>query len=152
MACRCHPARVHRVLVRCDEARALTRRRQEAAAILAGCTAGRMRVAEAKESQCPAEPELTFQRDRVRLAAERTSRLATRKEPEAEGTAGMDDRRNDGRGARMASEGGGHGSGPTATRLAQRTNSIEAIEVEWPNEEIKGEEIKEEIKGVRPAL
>ncbi|MCA9185519.1 MAG: hypothetical protein KDA99_07860, partial [Planctomycetales bacterium] len=29
---------------------------------------------------------------------------------EAEGTAGMDDRRNDGRGARMASEGGGHGS------------------------------------------
>lgn len=69
-----------------------------------------MDVAEANESPRPAEPELTFQRDGVRLAAERTSRLATRKELEAEGTAGMDDRRNDGRGARMASEGAGHGS------------------------------------------
>ena len=94
-----------------------------------------MDVAEAKESPRPAEPELTFQRDGVRLAAERTSRLATRKELEAEGTPVMDDRRNDGRGARMASEGGGHGSGPTATRLALRTNAIEAIEVEWPNDE-----------------
>ena len=107
-----------------------TRRRQEAAAILAGCTAGRMDVAEAKESPRPAEPEWTFQRDGMRLAAERMSRLATGKELEAEGTAGMDDRRNDGRGARMASEGAGHGSGPTPTRLAQRTNSIEAIDVE----------------------
>jgi hypothetical protein len=68
-----------------------------------------MDVAEGKESPRPAEPEWTFQRDGVRLAAERTSRLATRKELEAEGTAGMDDRRNDGRGARMASEGAGHG-------------------------------------------
>jgi hypothetical protein len=51
------------------------------------------------------------------------SRLATRKEPEAAGTAVMDDRRNDGRGARMASEGAGHGSGPMATRLAPRTNA-----------------------------
>lgn len=58
-----------------------------------------MCVAEAKEFPRPAEPELTFQRDDVRLAAERTSRLATWKELEAEGTAGMDDRRNDGRGA-----------------------------------------------------
>jgi hypothetical protein len=69
-----------------------------------------MDVAEANESQCPAEPELTFQRYGVRLAAERTSRLESQKELEAEGTAGMDDRRNDGRGARMASEGAGHGS------------------------------------------
>ena len=81
--------------------------RQDAAAILAGCTAGRTDAAEGKESPRPAEPELTFQRDGVRLAAERMSRLATRKELEAEGTAGMDDRRNDGRGARMASEGNG---------------------------------------------
>ena len=75
------------------------RRRQEAAGIFAGCTAGRTDVAEAKGSPRPAEPELTFQPDGVRLAAERMFRLATRKEPEAEGTAGMDDRRNDGRGA-----------------------------------------------------
>ena len=68
-----------------------------------------MDVAEAKEPPCPAEPELTFQRDGVRLAAERTSQLVTRKELEAEGTAGMEDRRNDGRGAWMASEGAGHG-------------------------------------------
>jgi hypothetical protein len=61
-----------------------------------------MDVAEANESPCPAEPELTFQRDGVQLAAWKTSRLATRKELEAEGTAGMDDRRNDGCGARMA--------------------------------------------------
>jgi hypothetical protein len=56
-------------------------RRQEAAAILAGCTAGRMDVAEAKSRRVgtrPAEPELTFQRDGVRLVAERTFRLATR--------------------------------------------------------------------------
>jgi hypothetical protein len=78
-------------------------RRQEAAGIFAGCTAGRMGVAEANESPRPAEPELALQRNGVWLAAERTSRLATRKEVEAEGTAGMDDRRNDGRGARMAS-------------------------------------------------
>ena len=49
-----------------------------------------MRVAEANESPRPAEPELMSQRDGVRLAAERTSRLATRKELEAEGTAVMD--------------------------------------------------------------
>jgi len=61
--------------------------------------------------------------------------LATRKEAEAEGTAVMDDRRNDGRGARMASEGGGHGSGPTATRLAPVNNLIETIEVELPKDE-----------------
>jgi len=48
---------------------------------------------------------LTFQRDGVRLATDRTSRLATRKEVEAEGTAGMDSPpENDGRGARMAFE------------------------------------------------
>jgi hypothetical protein len=47
----------------------------------------------------------------VRLAAERTFALAIRKELEAEGTAGMDDRRNDGRGAWMASEGAGHEGG-----------------------------------------
>ena len=82
-----------------EQWRALTRRGQEAAAILAGSTAGRMLVAEASESQRPAEPELTFQRDGVRLAAERTSRLATRKELEAEGTAGVDSPpENDGRG------------------------------------------------------
>ena len=69
-----------------------------------------MDVAEAKESPRPAEPELTFQRDGVRLGAERTSRLATGKELEAEGSPIMDDRANDGRGARMASEGAGHGS------------------------------------------
>ncbi|MEZ6100236.1 MAG: hypothetical protein R3E01_14805 [Pirellulaceae bacterium] len=74
---------------------------------MAGCTAGRMDVAAANESPRPAEPELTFQRDGVRLAAESTCRLATGKELEAEGTAGMDDRRNDGRGARLASEGRG---------------------------------------------
>jgi hypothetical protein len=68
-----------------------------------------MDVAEAKESPRPPELELPLQRIGVRLAAEKTSRLATRKEPEAAGTAGMDDRRNDGRGARMASEGAGHG-------------------------------------------
>jgi hypothetical protein len=39
----------------------------------------------------------------MRLAAEKPLPLATRKEPEAAGTAVMDDRRNDGRGARMAS-------------------------------------------------
>jgi hypothetical protein len=69
-----------------------------------------MAVAEAKESQRPAEPKLTFQRNGVRLAAESTSRLATGKELEAEGSPIMDDRANDGRGARMASEGAGHGS------------------------------------------
>ena len=72
--------------------------------------AGRMDVAEGKESQRPAELELTFQRVGVRLAAEKTSGLATRKELEAEGSPIMDDRANDGRGARMASEGAGHGS------------------------------------------
>jgi hypothetical protein len=82
----------------------LTQWRQEAVAILAGCTAGRIDVAEANESPRPAEPELTFQRNGVRLAAGRTSRLATRKELEAEGSPIMDDRANDGRGARMASE------------------------------------------------
>jgi hypothetical protein len=35
--------------------------------------------------------------------------VVPRKEAEAEGTAGMDDRRHDGRGAWMASEGAGHG-------------------------------------------
>lgn len=79
------------------------RRRHDAAAIFAGCTAGQMDVAEANESPRPAELELTFQRDGVRLAAERTSRLATRKELEAEGSPIMDDRANDGRGAWMAS-------------------------------------------------
>lgn len=52
-----------------------------------------MRIAEAKSRRAgtrPAEPEWTFQRDGARLAAERRSRLATRKELEAEGTAGMD--------------------------------------------------------------
>ncbi|MCA9195825.1 MAG: hypothetical protein KDB03_28850 [Planctomycetales bacterium] len=34
------------------------------------------------------------------------------KEAEAEGSPIMDDRANDGRGARMASEGAGQGSGP----------------------------------------
>lgn len=61
-----------------------------------------MDVAEANEAPRPAEPELTLQRDGLRLAAERTSRLATRKEPEAEGSPIMDDRANDGRRARMA--------------------------------------------------
>lgn len=65
-----------------------------------------MDVAEANESPRPAEPELTFQRDGVRLAAERTLPMTTRKELEAEGTAGMDDRRNDGRGARRRRPGG----------------------------------------------
>ena len=36
--------------------------------------------------------------------------LESRKEVEAEGSPIMDDRANDGRGARMASEGAGHGS------------------------------------------
>ncbi len=79
-----------------------TRRRQEAAGILAGCTVGRMDVAEEEEeeeSPRPAEPALTFQRDGVRLAVERMSGLATRKEPEAEGSPIMDDRAIDGRGA-----------------------------------------------------
>jgi hypothetical protein len=62
-----------------------------------------MDVAEAIESPRPAEPELTFQRNRVRLGAERTSRVATGKELEAEGSPIMDDRANDGRGAWMAS-------------------------------------------------
>jgi hypothetical protein len=96
----------------------MRKRRQEAAAILAGCTAGRMDVAEGKESQRPAEPELTFQRDGVRLAAERVSRLAIRKEPEAEGSPIMDDRANDGRGARMAS-GGGKGVRTLFSSLAE---------------------------------
>jgi hypothetical protein len=42
---------------------ASTRRRQEAAAIFEGCTAGRMDVAEPNESPRPAELELTFQPD-----------------------------------------------------------------------------------------
>lgn len=50
-----------------------------------------MGVAEANESQRPAEPELTLQRDGVRLATERKSRLATGTESEAKDTAGMDD-------------------------------------------------------------
>ena len=61
-----------------------------------------MDVAEANESPRPAESELTFQRNGVWLAAERTHPLATRKEPEAEGSPIMDDRANDGRGARLA--------------------------------------------------
>ncbi len=43
-----------------EQWRVVTRRRQEAAAILAGRTAGRMGVAEANEPPCPAEPELTL--------------------------------------------------------------------------------------------
>ena len=66
-----------------------------------------MDVAEANELPRPAELELTFQRNGVWLAAERTSRLATRKEPEAEGCPIMDDPASDGRGARMESEGAG---------------------------------------------
>jgi hypothetical protein len=55
-----------------------------------------------------------------------------RKERKAEGSPIMDDRANDGRGAWMASEGAGHGSGPTATRLALPTDRIEAVDLEWP--------------------
>ena len=80
-----------------------------------------MDVAEAKESQRPAELGLTVQRVGVQAVAERELTLATRKELEAEGSPVMDDRANDGRGARMASEGAGHGSGPTETRLERRT-------------------------------
>jgi hypothetical protein len=58
--------------------------------------------------------------------------VVPRKEAEAEGTAGMDDRRNDGRGAWMASEGAGHGSGPMAIRFESTANAVEAIEVESP--------------------
>jgi hypothetical protein len=61
-----------------------------------------MDVAEANVSPRPAESQLTFQRDGVRLTAGRNSRLATRKELEAEGSPIMDDRANDGRGAQMA--------------------------------------------------
>jgi hypothetical protein len=61
------------------------------------------------------------------VGAERPSPLATRKEVEAEGTAGMDDRRNDGRGAWMASEGAGHGSGPMSTTLESPANIIEGV-------------------------
>jgi len=67
-----------------------------------------------------------------RSGAERLSPLATRKELEAEGTAGMDDRRNDGRGAWMASEGAGHGSGPMPTTLEAQANIIEAVRLESP--------------------
>jgi hypothetical protein len=81
-----------------------------------------MDVAEGKESQRPAEPELTFQRDGVRLAAERVSRLAIRKEPEAEGSPIMDDRANDGRGARMAS-GGGKGVRTLFSGLAEEESA-----------------------------
>ena len=44
----------------------------------------------------------------MRLASERTSRLATGKELEAEGSPIMDDQANDSRSARMAFEGAGH--------------------------------------------
>jgi hypothetical protein len=48
---------------------------------------------------------------------------------EAEGTAGMDDRRNDGRGAWMASEGGGHG------RLRNRREAVDRrLEVRKAND------------------
>ena len=67
-----------------------------------------MCVAEAKETPHPAEPELTFQRNGVRLVAERTHPLATRKEPEAEGSPIMDDWASDGRGARIAGSGFGN--------------------------------------------
>lgn len=83
--------------------RTVTQRRQDASAILAGCAARRIDVVEGKESPHPTERELTFHRDGERLAGESTSRLATRKELEAEGSPIMDDRANDGRGARMAS-------------------------------------------------
>jgi hypothetical protein len=66
-----------------------------------------MDVAEANESPRPAEPELRFQRDGVRLAAERTLRLATRKELEAEGSPIMDDRASDDRAAWMSKGKGG---------------------------------------------
>lgn len=59
--------------------------------ILGGMPAGRMDVAEAKESQRPAELAWTFERDGVRLAAERMFRLGTGKELEAEGCPIMDD-------------------------------------------------------------
>ena len=94
-----------------------------------------MRVAEGKESPHPAERELTFQWNECGWKRKERLHWQPREEPEAEGTAGMDDRRNDGRGAWMASEGAGHGSGPTASRRAQRTNLTEAIEVETPNNE-----------------
>jgi hypothetical protein len=58
--------------------------------------------------------------------------LATRKEVEAEGSPIMDDRANDGRGAWMASEGAGHGSGPKVKRLESPTNLVEVVEVESP--------------------
>lgn len=54
-----------------------------------------MDVGEGEESPRPAEPELTFQRDGVRIAAQKTSPLASGKEPEAEGSPIMDDRAND---------------------------------------------------------
>ena len=58
--------------------------------------------------------------------------MATRKEAEAEGTAGMDDRRNDGRGAWMASEGAGHGSGPMPIAFEAQANLIEGVRPESP--------------------
>jgi hypothetical protein len=94
-----------------------------------------MDVAEANDSQRRAEPELTFQRDGMRLAAERTPRLATRKELEEEGTADMDDCYNDGRGVRMASEGAGQENGPMRRMKAEvRTLNKEETAGPWKDE------------------
>jgi len=91
-----------------------------------------MDVADGKKFPRPAELELTFQRDGVRLAAERMSGLATGKELEAEGAAGMDARRNDGRGARMASEGGGHGRRLRRQRVKLEMRSLKAERLSNP--------------------
>lgn len=85
-----------------------------------------MDVTEGEESPRPPEPEPVFQRDGVWLAAERTSRLATRKEPKVEGSPIMDDRANDGRGARMTSEGGGHGRRLRRRRVKLEGRSLKA--------------------------
>jgi hypothetical protein len=72
-----------------------------------------MDVAEANESPRPAEPELTFQWDGVRLTAERTFRLATGKELEARG----------------APASAGQGSGGTAKHVSicHRTKPTRAL-------------------------